>query len=210
MTTAAAAAGVLATRIKPGQHIAKSVIDAVLAAAGLMMLAPLLVLVALAIQIDSPGPILFRPHHTGLNGQMCRILKFRSMMTHAGLAQAIRWYPRVTRVGCWLRRTSIDELRQLLNVLRGEMPLVGPRPQATAHDAYHATPVTHYMQRFTVKPGLTGWAQIKNARGETDSIEKIARRVTLDLAYLRNWAIWLALRILAITPLRLLTARNAY
>ncbi len=192
------------------QLVAKSVTDRVLAAAALVMLAPLFVLVALAIRLDSRGPVLFRQDRTGQNGQVFQILKFRSMTTDAGLAQATRHDARVTAVGFWLRRTSIDELPQLINVLRGEMALVGPRPHATAHDAHFAPLVPNYTLRFAVKPGLTGWAQINNARGETDTIEKMARRVALDLDYICNWSIWLDLRILALTPIRLIVARDAY
>lgn len=210
MTTASARCTFAAAPTRPAQLVAKSVIDRVLAAAALVMLAPLLVLVALAIRIESRGPILFRQDRTGQNGRVFRILKFRSMTTDAGLAQATRHDARVTAVGRWLRRTSIDELPQLINVLRGDMALVGPRPHATAHDAHFAPLVTNYTQRFAVKPGLTGWAQINNARGETDTIDKMVRRVTLDLEYIREWSIWLDLRILAMTPIRLLIARDAY
>lgn len=192
------------------QLAAKSVLDRGLAAAALVMLAPLLVVVALAIRFDSRGPVLFRQARTGQNGRAFQILKFRSMTTDAGLAQATRHDARVTRVGRWLRRTSIDELPQLINVLRGEMALVGPRPHATAHDAHFAPLVTNYTLRFAVKPGLTGWAQINNARGETDTIEKMARRIALDLEYIGDWSIWLDLRILAMTPIRLILARDAY
>lgn len=190
--------------------LAKAVIDWGLAATALVMLAPLLALVALAIRLESRGPILFRQTRTGQNGKVFRILKFRSMTTDAGLAQATRNDARVTAVGRWLRRTSIDELPQLVNVLRGEMALVGPRPHATAHDAQYAPLIANYALRFAVKPGLTGWAQINNARGETDTVDKMARRVALDLDYIGGWSIWLDLRILALTPLRLLTARDAY
>ena len=210
MTTASATITFPAAPSRPAQLAAKSAIDRVLAAMALVMLAPLLVMVAIAIRIGSRGPVLFRQDRTGQNGEVFQILKFRSMTTDAGLTQATRHDARVTPIGRWLRRTSIDELPQLINVLRGEMALVGPRPHATAHDAHFAPLVTNYKLRFAVKPGLTGWAQINNARGETDTIEKMARRVTLDLEYIRDWSIWLDLRILVLTPIRLLTARDAY
>lgn len=210
MSTASDPCTCAKAQTRPAQLVAKSIIDRVLAAAALVMLAPMLVLVALVIRIDSRGPVLFRQDRTGQNGRVFQILKFRSMTTDAGLAQATRHDARVTAVGYWLRRTSIDELPQLVNVLRGEMALVGPRPHAAAHDAHYAPLVTNYTLRFAVKPGLTGWAQINNARGETDTIEKMARRVTLDLEYIRDWSIWLDLRILALTPLRLLASRDAY
>lgn len=210
MTTAFASRTFTAAPNRPVQRLAKAAIDRGLAAAALVMLAPLLALVALAIRLDSRGPILFRQNRTGQNGKVFRILKFRSMTTDAGLAQATRNDARVTAVGRWLRRTSIDELPQLVNVLRGEMALVGPRPHATAHDAHYAPLIANYALRFAVKPGLTGWAQINNARGETDTVDKMARRVALDLDYIGGWSIWLDLRILALTPLRLLTGRDAY
>jgi exopolysaccharide biosynthesis polyprenyl glycosylphosphotransferase len=210
MTLATASATFAIGPARRAQIVVKSVIDRGLAAAALVMLAPLLALVALAIRLDSRGPVLFRQERTGQHGRVFWILKFRSMTTDAGLAQATRHDARVTRVGHWLRRTSIDELPQLINVLRGEMALVGPRPHATAHDAHYAPLVTNYTLRFAVKPGLTGWAQINNARGETDTVEKMARRVALDLDYIGDWSIWLDLRILALTPIRLVTARDAY
>jgi len=192
------------------QLAAKSAIDRVLAGLALVMLAPLLALVAVAVRLESPGPILFRQARTGKNGRVFTILKFRSMTTGAGLAQATRNDPRVTRVGYWLRRMSIDELPQLWNVLRGDMALVGPRPHATAHDAHYAQLIANYALRFAVKPGLTGWAQVNNARGETDTPDKMARRVALDLDYIQGWTLGRDLMILALTPIRLLTARDAY
>lgn len=192
------------------QLAAKSAMDRMLAALALVMLAPLLVVVAVAIRLDSRGPVLFRQARTGQNGRVFQILKFRSMTVGAGLAQATRNDARVTRVGHWLRRTSIDELPQLWNVLRGDMALVGPRPHATAHDAHYAPQIANYARRYAVKPGLTGWAQINNARGETDTLDKMARRVALDIDYIEGWTLHLDIMILALTPIRLLIARDAY
>lgn len=189
---------------------AKSALDRVLAGLALVMFAPLLALVAIAIRLESRGPVLFRQARTGKNGQVFEILKFRSMTVGAGLAQATRQDARVTRVGYWLRRTSIDELPQLWNVLRGDMALVGPRPHATAHDAHYTQLIANYTMRFAVKPGLTGWAQINNARGETETLDKMARRVALDLDYIEGWSLRRDLLILALTPIRLLTTRDAY
>lgn len=189
---------------------AKSALDRVLAGLALVMFAPLLALVAIAIRLESRGPVLFRQARTGKNGQVFEILKFRSMTVGAGLAQATRQDARVTRVGYWLRRTSIDELPQLWNVLRGDMALVGPRPHATAHDAHYTQLIANYTMRFAVKPGLTGWAQINNARGETETLDKMARRVALDLDYIDGWSLRRDLLILALTPIRLLTTRDAY
>lgn len=192
------------------QLAAKSAMDRTLAGLALLMLAPLLALVALAIRLDSRGPALFRQARTGKDGRVFTILKFRSMTVGSGLAQATRTDARVTRIGYWLRRTSIDELPQLWNVLCGDMALVGPRPHATAHDAHYAPLIANYALRFAVKPGLTGWAQINNARGETDTIDKMARRVALDLDYIDGWTLRRDLMILARTPISLLTARDAY
>jgi len=210
MTTAAIHAFRTAAPATRLQLAAKSALDRVIAALALVMLAPLFALVAIAIRLDSRGPILFRQARTGKDGRVFEIVKFRSMTTGAGLAQATRNDARATRVGHWLRRTSIDELPQLWNVLRGDMALVGPRPHATAHDAHYGPLVANYALRFAVKPGLTGWAQINNARGETDTLDKMARRVALDLDYIAGWTLGRDLRILALTPIRLLTARDAY
>lgn len=210
MTPTAATARRSNTQTRSIQLFLKSALDRTLAALALVMLAPLLALVALAIRLDSRGPVLFRQARTGENGQVFTILKFRSMTTGAGLAQATRHDARVTPIGRWLRRSSIDELPQLINVLRGDMALVGPRPHAIQHDARFAPLVDNYALRYAVKPGLTGWAQINNARGETDTLDKMARRVALDLDYIRNWSLLLDLRILAMTPVRMLLARDAY
>jgi lipopolysaccharide/colanic/teichoic acid biosynthesis glycosyltransferase len=192
------------------QLAAKSAIDRMLAGLALVLLAPLLVLVALAIRLGSRGPVLFRQARTGKDRQVFEILKFRTMTSGAGLAQATRNDARVTHVGRWLRRTSFDELPQLWNVLRGDMALVGPRPHAIAHDDRYAPLIANYALRHVMKPGMTGWAQINNARGETDTLEKMARRVSLDFAYIDGWTLPRALMILALTPIRLLTARDAF
>ncbi len=211
MTAAAITACCTSTILtRPVAQAAKSAIDRLIAGLALVMLAPLLALVVLAIRLDSRGPALFRQARTGKDGRVFAILKFRTMTPGAGLAQATRNDARVTRVGSWLRRSSIDELPQLWNVLRGEMALVGPRPHATAHDAHYAPHIANYTLRYAVKPGLTGWAQINDARGETETLDKMARRVALDLDYITGWTLRRDLMILALTPIRLLTARDAY
>src|SRR4051812_22591799 len=144
-----------------------------LAALGLFVLSPVLVLVALAIRLDSTGPALFRQTRTGLNGKPFRIYKFRTMTVQedgATIQQVTRNDPRVTRIGHWLRSTSIDDLPQLLNVIRGEMALVGPRPHALAHDEYYGRAIPAYVRRFAVKPGITGWAQVNGLCGETPTV----------------------------------------
>jgi len=180
----------------------KSMLDFVLAALSLFLLSPLLILVAVAIHFDSKGPILFQQTRTGLNGKTFRIYKFRTMSVLEDgpyVQQATPGDQRVTRIGRWLRQMSIDEIPQLLNVLQGEMSLVGPRPHALAHDQHYKQRITHYDERFEVKPGITGWAQINDARGETPTLADMQRRVDLDLWYIRNRNIFLDVRILILT-----------
>jgi Undecaprenyl-phosphate glucose phosphotransferase len=192
----------------------KAVFDRLFAATVVILLAPLLAVIAVAVKVSSKGPVLFVQHRKGANGKTFRIFKFRTMRMHAEksgvLKQATRDDPRVTRVGAFLRRTSLDELPQLLNVLRGEMSVVGPRPHAVQHDELYQGLVSDYMQRYRVKPGMTGWAQVNGYRGETDRLEKMQRRVECDLYYLRNWSFALDMRIVIATACRGITHRNAY
>jgi undecaprenyl-phosphate galactose phosphotransferase/putative colanic acid biosynthesis UDP-glucose lipid carrier transferase len=178
---------------------AKRILDITLSAMALVLLMPLLIMVACAIRLDSPGPILFRQARRGLNGHPFHILKLRTMtvMEDGAQVEQARWQdPRVTSVGLWLRRTSIDELPQLVNVLRGEMSLVGPRPHAVAHDVYYGTLIDGYAVRHQVKPGLTGWAQISGSRGPTPQLSEMVERVRLDTWYIRNWSLRLDLLII--------------
>lgn len=190
----------------------KSALDRLGAALLLLLLAPFLLLVALAIRLDSPGPVLFRQRRHGGRGNIIEVFKFRTMQhaPEAGYRQATRDDPRVTRLGRLLRRTSIDELPQLLNVLRGDMSLVGPRPHPIELNLAFSGKIEAYMQRHRVKPGITGWAQVHGYRGETDTLEKMARRVEYDLYYIENWSLWLDLRILLMTAFGAWTGRNAY
>jgi lipopolysaccharide/colanic/teichoic acid biosynthesis glycosyltransferase len=174
-------------------------------------------LVALAIRIDSKGPILFRQRRFGFNNELIEVYKFRSMYAEQSDASArklvTRDDPRVTPVGRFIRRTSLDELPQLLNVIKGEMSLVGPRPHATEAKAdadLYQTVVDGYFARHRMKPGVTGWAQINGWRGETDTHEKILRRVEADLHYIDNWSLPFDLYIIAATPFALLSGKNAY
>ncbi len=181
---------------------ASRVLDIAGAAMGLLVLAPLLVFIALLIRLDTPGPVLFRQTRKGLNGQVFRIYKFRTMRVledGAVVRQATRGDARVTRIGRILRSTSLDELPQLLNVLSGEMALVGPRPHALAHDEFYSREISGYDQRFRVKPGITGWAQVNGARGETPTLDHMRRRIELDLWYVQHKSIALDLTILART-----------
>jgi len=193
--------------------VLKRITDTVGAAIGLMLLSPLLVLVALAIKIESPGPVFFRQERRGFNGRTFMIWKFRSMRTlESGyrMAQAEREDPRVTAVGRLIRRTSIDELPQLLNVLRGEMSLVGPRPHAVSHDDQLVEQLADYAFRNRIKPGLTGWAQVQGYRGETRTPEQIRARVSCDLHYIENWTIFLDVWIILLTIFSRRTHRGVF
>jgi putative colanic acid biosynthesis UDP-glucose lipid carrier transferase len=195
------------------ERAAKRCADVAVAGVALIALLPLLSIVAAAIKLDSPGPILFRQQRCGFNGRRFAIRKFRTMSVledGSSIIQAEQADSRVTRIGKWLRRTSIDELPQLLNVLDGSMSLVGPRPHAVAHDNQFNKVVGNYAFRRRVKPGLTGWAQIHGCRGPTPTPALIAQRVEYDLWYIDNWSLRLDLAILLRTPIEVLHGRNAY
>jgi putative colanic acid biosynthesis UDP-glucose lipid carrier transferase len=169
--------------------------------------------IALALRLTSPGPILFRQRRYGIDGREITVLKFRSMRVAEDgdrVTQARRHDPRVTPIGSFLRRHSLDELPQLINVLRGEMSIVGPRPHAVAHNELYRRRVKGYMLRHKVKPGITGWAQVNGWRGETDDLHKMEQRVEHDLWYIRNWSFWLDMKIILLTLARGLTGPNAY
>lgn len=190
----------------------KAALDRVLAAVGLVVLAPMLLLIAAGVRLGSPGPALFRQRRHGIGGEAIEVLKFRTMKPHkesdGTVTQASSGDERITRLGRWLRRTSLDELPQLINVLRGEMSLVGPRPHAVEHNDYFKSQIPRYMMRHKVRPGITGWAQVHGLRGITDTPEKMALRIEHDLWYIQNWSLWLDLRILLMTPLAMIH-RNA-
>jgi Undecaprenyl-phosphate glucose phosphotransferase len=206
---------------RPLEHwgvVLKAVEDKLLAALLLLCLAPVLALLALAVKLDSPGPVLFRQKRVGLNNRPFDILKFRSMRWQpeaegAGLRQTARDDARVTPLGRYLRRASLDELPQLFNVLRGEMSLVGPRPHAVTMRTQNLLGdeiIAQYAHRHRVKPGLTGWAQINGLRGATLTTEQLRRRVEHDLWYIDHWSIWLDLKILVLTPAKVLGGDNAF
>jgi exopolysaccharide biosynthesis polyprenyl glycosylphosphotransferase len=195
--------------LSPGARVAKRTFDLVFATMGLVILAPWLTLIAMAIKMDSRGPILFRQTRHGYNNATIKVFKFRSMALVEDDDQfvpAVRNYSRVTRVGALLRRTNMDELPQLINVLRGEMSIVGPRPHATAHNRMFGGKISMFSRRHGVKPGITGWAQVNGYRGAADTLEKMQRRVEHDLYYIDNWSFWLDLRIMAMT----LFSKTAY
>ena len=182
----------------------KRVLDVVGSALGILVLSPLLMIVAAGIMIESPGSALFRQRRTGYRGDPFVIYKFRSMRVQEDgptIVQAQREDSRITRLGSLLRRTSVDELPQLLNVLKGEMSLVGPRPHALAHDEYYGQLVSGYEARFNAKPGLTGLAQVSGLRGQTEAIGSMAARIEKDLEYIRDWSLWLDIKILMRTVL---------
>ena len=191
--------------------------DLLLASLALLLLCPLMLLIALAVRLESPGPALFRQKRYGYNQRLIEVWKFRSMHHHLrdehANRQTARNDPRVTRVGRFIRKTSLDELPQLFNVLAGSMSMVGPRPHATATkatDVLFEDAVEEYSARHRVKPGITGWAQVHGYRGETDTLDKIQRRVEYDLQYIEQWSLWLDLYILARTVPAVLLARAAY
>lgn len=190
----------------------KASFDRVFAAGVLVCLSPLLLVIALLVRLSSPGPILFRQARLGIDGQPFNVYKFRSMVVHddARVTQAVPGDPRVTRIGAFLRRTSLDELPQFINVLRGEMSVVGPRPHAIEHNEHYKEIVDRYMLRHRVKPGITGWAQINGCRGRTDTVEKMRRRTEFDIFYIRNWSFLLDLRIIVHTALHGWTGRDAF
>jgi putative colanic acid biosysnthesis UDP-glucose lipid carrier transferase len=191
----------------------KRAIDIVVSGTALIVLLPLLVLVAIAIKLDTSGPVIFRQTRHGLNGKPFHILKFRTMTVLEegdSVKQAVRSDKRVTRVGLWLRRSSIDELPQLINVLQGEMSIVGPRPHAAAHDNYYDQVIPNYALRQRMKPGITGYAQVNGFRGETATVEAMQGRVELDLRYIDNWRLRLDFAIMLWTITEVVRGHNAY
>ncbi|RMH22386.1 MAG: undecaprenyl-phosphate glucose phosphotransferase, partial [Gammaproteobacteria bacterium] len=197
-----------------GVHgVAKRIEDLFLASLSLLCLWPLLLLIAIGVKMSSPGPVLFRQRRHGLDDKVFYVYKFRTMTVcedDGNIQQAQRDDPRVTRFGAFLRKTSLDELPQLFNVLKGEMSLVGPRPHALAHNEEYKQLINRYVWRHKVRPGLTGWAQVNGWRGETDTLEKMQKRVEHDLWYIANWSIWLDIRILLMTVWIVLSRKNAY
>jgi putative colanic acid biosynthesis UDP-glucose lipid carrier transferase len=193
--------------------LVKRLSDLMIAALLLVLLSPLMLLIAAGVKLGSPGPAIFRQRRNGLDGEEIVVYKFRSMRVQengAQVRQATRDDPRVTPFGAFLRRTSLDELPQFINVLQGRMSIVGPRPHAVAHNEQYRPIIRSYMVRHKVRPGITGWAQVNGHRGETDVIEKMEARVAYDIEYLRNWSLGLDLRIIARTVKLVLLDRNAF
>lgn len=195
--------------LRDWQWVAKTIEDLLLGTLILLAIAPVMLAIALLIKLDSPGPVLFRQKRYGFNNELIEVLKFRTMRHEQGDVRGEqltrRGDPRITRVGALLRRTSLDELPQFLNVVRGDMSIVGPRPHAVAAKAgplLYQEAVKHYDARHRVKPGITGWAQVNGWRGETNTLEQIRKRVEHDLYYIDHWSVALDLRIIALTVVR--------
>lgn len=195
-------------------RLAKNLQDKLLGFVILLLVSPLMLAIALLIKLTSPGPVLFKQLRLGWNGKEIRVYKFRTMVVHeepeGQVTQASANDSRITPVGAFLRRTSLDELPQFLNVLQGKMSIVGPRPHALAHNDHYKELVPRYMLRHKVKPGITGWAQINGFRGETDTLDKMEKRIEYDLFYIENMSLWLDLKIIALTVFKGFVHRNAY
>ena len=192
---------------------AKRLLDIAVSLTLIVLLLPVLALITLAVALESRGPVLFCQHRRGRHGRIFAMFKFRSMRVlenGAEVVQAKENDPRVTRAGRILRSTSLDELPQLFNVLTGETSLVGPRPHAVAHDDFYGARIANYALRQRVKPGMTGWAQVNGARGETPELHHMQARVDLDAWYVAHQSVLLDLKILAMTPLEVLKQRNAH
>ncbi len=193
--------------------VLKDALDKLFSAVVLVCLVPAFIAIAIAIKSSSPGPVFFRQPRLGLNGKKFNVYKFRTMKVHQEIGvvtQATQHDPRITRIGQFLRRSSLDELPQFLNVLLGDMSVVGPRPHALPHNELYKDLIETYMLRHRVKPGITGWAQVNGYRGETDTIDKMAKRVQFDLHYIQHWSLWMDIRIIAWTAFKGWKDKNAY
>ena len=191
----------------------KALEDRVLSMLILIMISPILLLVAIAVKFDSPGPVFFRQNRAGWSGKSFKIWKFRSMYVHqeeaGNLKQAQKNDSRITRVGAFIRKTSLDELPQIFNVLIGDMSLVGPRPHAMQHDKEYSQRIFDYFARHHIKPGITGLAQVRGLRGETKDIDQMIQRVESDIEYINNWSVWLDIKILLLTTFKF-SGKSAY
>ncbi len=205
--------GICETPFTGTNELVKRVSDVVLASIILVLISPLLLAVAIGVKLSSPGPIIFKQRRNGLDGEEITVYKFRSMRTLDNgkvVPQATKNDPRITRFGAFIRRTSLDELPQFINVLQGHMSIVGPRPHAVAHNEQYRQLIKAYMVRHKVKPGITGWAQVNGHRGETNTIDKMRARVEYDLEYLRNWSLGLDLQIIVRTIRLVFSDDKAY
>ncbi|MBQ1766577.1 MAG: undecaprenyl-phosphate glucose phosphotransferase [Aquincola sp.] len=205
--------GICETPFTGTNELVKRISDIVLASLILVLISPILLALAIGVKLSSPGPVIFKQRRNGLDGEEIIVYKFRSMRAMDNgtvVKQAQRGDPRITPFGAFIRKTSLDELPQFINVLQGRMSIVGPRPHAVAHNEEYRKLIKAYMVRHKVKPGITGWAQVNGLRGETETIEKMQQRVEYDLEYLRNWTLGLDLQIIVRTVRVMLFDRNAY
>ena len=195
-------------------HFIKRLEDLVLGSLIAVLVLPICGVIAIAVKLSSPGPVLFKQYRNGIGGKRIKMYKFRTMRVHQEengcVAQAKMNDPRLTKIGAYLRKTSLDELPQFYNVLQGRMSIVGPRPHALAHNEYYKDLVESYMWRHKVKSGITGWAQVNGYRGETEILEKMKKRVQYDLWYIENWSFWLDLKIILLTVFKGFANKNAY
>lgn len=201
------------SRIIGKSIIIKDILDKSLAFFILILISPLMIGIAIAIKVTSKGPIIFKQKRYGIYGNVFNVYKFRSMKMHTEkniIQQAQKNDPRLTIIGGFLRRTSLDELPQFINVLQGKMSIVGPRPHAVSHNEYYKDLVTLYMQRHLIKPGITGLAQVNGSRGETDTVEKMQKRVDFDMDYIKNWSVFLDIKIIFLTIFKGFFNKNAY
>ncbi len=196
----------------------KRMLDIVASGTILLLISPIMLVLALMVKLSSPGPVFFRQKRGGFNGESFEMMKFRSMRVGSDAEkdesgkekQALKNDSRITFVGAFLRKSSLDELPQLINVLRGDMSLVGPRPHVPSHDSYYGSLIDTYASRHRMKPGITGWAQLNGLRGETDTLEKMAKRVEYDVWYTQNWSFWMDLKIILLTPFVAVFQKTAY
>jgi putative colanic acid biosynthesis UDP-glucose lipid carrier transferase len=205
--------GICETPFTGANELIKRVSDVVLATIILVLISPLMLAIAIGVKLSSPGPVIFKQRRNGLDGEEIVVYKVRSMTTQDNgsvVAQATKNDPRITRFGAFIRRTSLDELPQFINVLQGQMSIVGPRPHAVAHNEQYREIIKAYMVRHKVKPGITGWAQVNGHRGETETLDKMKARVEYDLEYLRNWSLGLDLQIIVRTIRLVFFDRHAY
>ena len=201
------------TPFSHADQLLKRTLDIAVSLVGLLLLSPILISIAVAIKVTSPGPVFFKQTRYGLNGRPIKVWKFRSMKTMddgAVVRQAQKNDSRLTSIGGFLRSSSLDELPQFLNVLGGSMSVVGPRPHAVAHNEMYRDLIPGYMLRHKVKPGITGWAQINGWRGETDTLDKMHKRIEFDIEYIRRWSIWLDIKIIWMTAFKGFFGSNAY
>ncbi|MCI4410084.1 MAG: undecaprenyl-phosphate glucose phosphotransferase [Thiotrichales bacterium] len=198
---------------EPANLVIKALEDRILAAMILLLISPFMLVLAFGVKVSSSGPVFYRQQRHGWNGEAFEMLKFRSMVVHTEdngqVTQATKGDARITPFGAFLRRTSLDELPQFINVLKGDMSIVGPRPHAVAHNDYYSEQIDGYMLRHKMKPGITGWAQVNGWRGETDTLDKMQKRVEYDLWYIEHWSLWLDIKIIIMTIFKGFVHSNA-